>query len=202
MAAETLVAAISSKNQVAVLLNFKFFGAGSICLAEGTLALLPIEGGAPRPLLQHVQYADWTPDGSELAIIRAPEDEVRGLRTNVLQFPVDKTIYTPPRGWISHVRFSPDGKYLAFEEHVPFGDDGKLVVIDRTGKKIAESPHYSSINSLAWSPNQEVWFTATPGEDSRALQAMNLRATREIYRAPADLTIHDIAANGRVLLRR
>ena len=201
LAAETLVAAISSKNQVAVLLNFKFFGAGSISLAEGTLALLPIEGGAPRPLLQHVQYADWTPDGSELAIIRAPEDEVRGLRINVLQFPVDKTIYTPPRGWVSHVRFSPDGKYLAFEEHVPFGDDGKLVVIDRTGKKIAESPHYSSINSLAWSPNQEVWFTATPGEDSRALQAMNLRGqTREIYRAPADLTIHDIAANGRVLL--
>ena len=78
MAVETLVAAISSKNQVAVLLNFKIFGAGSICLANGTLALLPIEEGAPRPLLQHVQYADWTPDDSELAIIRTPENEVQG----------------------------------------------------------------------------------------------------------------------------
>jgi eukaryotic-like serine/threonine-protein kinase len=201
LAAESLVAAISSRNQVAVLLNPRFLPAGSICLAEGTLALLPIEGGAPRPLLQHVQYADWTPDGSELAVIRAPEEEVRGLRTNVLQFPVDKTIYTPLRGWVSHVRFSPDGKYLAFQEHVPFGDDGKLVVIDRAGKKIAESPHYSSINGLAWAPNQEVWFTASPGENSRALHAMNLRdQTREVYRAPGDLTINDIAANGRVLL--
>jgi eukaryotic-like serine/threonine-protein kinase len=201
LAAESLVAAISSRNQVAVLLNPRFLPAGTICLAEGTLALLPIEGGAPRPLLQNVQYADWTPDGSELAIIRAPDQEVRGFRTNVLQFPIDKTIYTPPRGWVSHVRFSPDGKYLAFQEHVPFGDDGKLVVIDRAGKKIAESPHYSSINGLAWAPNQEVWFTASPGENSRALHAMNPRGqTREVYRAPGDLTINDIAANGRVLL--
>jgi WD40 repeat protein len=201
LAADTVVAAISSKDQVAVLLKPRFLAAGSITLADGTLALLPIEGGAPRPLLQHVQYADWTPDGSELAIIRSPEEEARGLHTNTLQFPIDKTIYTPQRGWLSHVRFSPDGKYLAFEEHVPSGDDGKLVVIDRTGKKIAESLHYSSINGLAWAPDQEVWFTATPGDDSRALQAMNLRGqTREVYRAPGDLTIHDIAANGRVLL--
>ena len=201
LAAETIVIAISSKNQAAVLLNPKIVGVGSICMAEGTLALLPIEGGSPRPLLQHVVYADWTPDGSELAVIRAPEKGTRELRNSVLQFPPDKTIYTPVRGWLSDVRFSPDGKYLAFEEHVPFGDDGKLVVIDRTGKRIAESPHYDSINSLAWSPNQEVWFTATPGENSRALQAMDLRGrTREVYRAPGDLTIHDIAANGRVLL--
>ena len=48
LAAETLVAAISSKNQVAILLNPRFLPAGSICLADGTLALLPIEGGAPR----------------------------------------------------------------------------------------------------------------------------------------------------------
>ena len=201
LAVETTVMAISSKNQVAVLLNPKVTAVGSICLADGTLALLPLEGGAPRPLLQHVVYADWTPDGSELAVIRTPEKGTRELRNSALQFPPDKTIYTPARGWLSDVRFSPDGKYLAFEEHVPFGDDGKLVVIDRTGKKIAESPHYDSINSLAWSGNDEVWFTATPGENSRALQVMDLGGrTREIYRAPGDLTIHDIAANGRVLL--
>jgi WD40 repeat protein len=99
------------------------------------------------------------------------------------------------------VRFSPDGKYLAIQEHVPSGDDGKLVIVDRTGKKIAESPHYDSINGLAWSSNEEVWFTASPGADSRSLRAMNLRGqVRDVYRAPEDLTIYDVAADGRVLL--
>jgi hypothetical protein len=110
LAAETLVIAISSKNQVAVLLKPRFIAVGSICFADGTLALLPIEGGAPRPMLPHVQWADWTPDGAEHAVIRSSEegairDRVRG---NELQFPIDKKIYSPARGWISDVRFSPD----------------------------------------------------------------------------------------------
>jgi eukaryotic-like serine/threonine-protein kinase len=197
LAAETLVAAISSKDQVAVLLNPRFLPAGSIPLAEGTLALLPIEGGAPRPLLQNVEYADWTPNGSDLAILRAPEGETRGSRTNVLQFPIDKTIYSPLHGgWLSDVRFSQDGKYLALEEHIPTGDDGKVVIVDLAGKKIAESPHYSAVNGLAWTPNQEVWFTGSPGETSRAVIAMNLRGrTREVYRAPSDLTIAGAGAD-------
>jgi len=201
LAPDTLLAAISSKNQVAVLLKPTILAGGTVCVPSGTLAVLPIEGGAPRPLLQNVNYADWTPDGSELAVVRVPAAEIRTFHTNVLQFPIDKTIYTPQRGWLSHVRFSPDGKYLAFEEHVPFGDDGKLVVVDRSGNKIAESPFYGSMNGLAWGANQEVWFTATPGQYSRALYSMNLRGqTREVYRAPGDLTLHDIASNGRVLL--
>jgi eukaryotic-like serine/threonine-protein kinase len=199
LAPKTLLAAVSSKNQLAVLLEPRMLAAGTISLADGTLAVLPLEGGAPRPVLQHVNYADWTPDGSELAVIRA----VPGVSViaNQLQFPIDTTIYTPSRGWISHVRFSPDGKNLAIQEHVPSGDDGKLVILSRTGKKIAESPHYGSINSLAWVSNDEVWFTATPGDDSRSVHGMNLRGQiRDIYRAPEDLTIYDVAADGRVLL--
>jgi eukaryotic-like serine/threonine-protein kinase len=201
LAPETVVAAISSKNQVAILLNPRFLPAGSIPLAEGTLALLPIEGGTPRPVLRGVEYADWTPDGSELAILRVPEGEARGLRSNMLQFPIDKTIYAPARGWLSDLRFSPDGKYLAFEEHVPSGDDGKIVVVDLAGKKITESPHYSAVNGMAWASNKELWFTGSPGDTSRALMAMDLRGrTREVYRAPGDLTLYDISANGHVLL--
>ena len=199
LAPNTLIAAVSSKNQLAVLLEPRRVAAGSISLADGTLAVLPLEGGAPRPLLQHVNYADWTPDGSELAVIRATPSVA--VSANMLQFPIDTTIYTPSRGWVSHVRFSPDGKYLAIQEHVPSGDDGKLVILDRTGKKIAESPHYASINSLAWASNDEVWFTATPGDDSRSVHGMNLRGQiRDIYRAPEDLTIYDVAADGRVLI--
>ena len=198
LAPETSLAAVSSKDQLAVLLKTRFLALGSVCLSEGTLALLPLEGGAPRPIMDGVEWADWTPDGSELAVIRSTEAPAATI--NVLQFPRDKVLYTPKRGWISDVRFSRDGRYLALAEHVPSGDDGKIVIIDRAGKKIAESPHYSSINSLAWAPNGEVWYGAG-GESSRGIQAMDLRGRiRDVYHAPGDVTIHDIAANGRALI--
>jgi eukaryotic-like serine/threonine-protein kinase len=157
-----------------------------------------MEGGAPRPILQDVEWADWTPDGSELAVIRSSEPP-SGNR-NVLQFPIDKVLYTPARGWLGDVRFSPDGKYLAFAEHVPSGDDGKVVIIDRAGRRIAESPHYNSVSSLAWAPGGEVWFTAA-NEGSRSVRAVDLQGrARDIYEAPGDLTLHDIAAGGRALI--
>jgi eukaryotic-like serine/threonine-protein kinase len=199
LAPQTLVAAISSKNQAAVLLQPKFLVSGLIPLPLGTLAILSDVGGAPRPLLQNVEYADWTPDGADLAVIKADNQDV--LRRNELQFPIDKTIYRPQRGWISHVRFSPNGKYLAIAEHVPFGDDGKLVVVDRNGKKVAESPFYSSINGSAWANDREVWYTAMVGNGSHAVRAINLQGqTREVYRSIGDLDLYDIAPNGRVLL--
>jgi eukaryotic-like serine/threonine-protein kinase len=198
LASDTLVAAVSSKNQLAVLLHPKFISAGTVCVATGTLAVMPMEGGAPRPLMQDVNWADWTPDGAELAVIRVQELPVR---KTMLQFPIDKVLYTPARGWISDVRFSSDGKYLAFEEHVPQGDDGKIMVIDRDGKKVAESPHYDSVNGMAWAGSDEVWFTASFLGNNQFLQAMDMRGrTREVYRAPASMRIYDIGRNGRVLL--
>jgi eukaryotic-like serine/threonine-protein kinase len=198
LASDTLMLSVSPKNQIAVLLHPIFYSAGTVNVATGTLAILPMEGGAPRPIEQDAQYADWTPDGSELAVIRyQPDAAVR----NILQFPIDKKLYEPERGWISNVRFSPDGKLLAFEEHVPGGDDGKVTVIDRQGKKVAESPHYDSLNGMAWASNAEVWFTAGSGDSGQILRAVDLHGhVREIYRVPGNLRIYDVASNGRALL--
>ena len=198
LAPETSLAAVSSKDQLAVLLKPTFQAFGSVCFSEGTLALLPIDGGTPRPIMDGVEWADWTPDGSDLAVIRSTENAGGGI--NVLQFPRDKTLYAPERGWVSDVRFSPDGKYLAFAQHVPSGDDGNVVIVDLAGKKIAESPEYSSVNGLAWARNGEIWYTAA-NEGSRRLLGMDLRGRpHDIYHAPGDITLHDIAANRRVLI--
>src|SRR4029077_17289723 len=104
-----------------------------------------------RPFWVGGRWAHWTLSCFESTVLPPPEAPAATI--NVLQFPRDKVLYTPKWGWISDVRFSRDGRYLALAEHVPSGDDGKIVIIDRAGKKIAESPHYSSINSLAWAPN-------------------------------------------------
>jgi eukaryotic-like serine/threonine-protein kinase len=39
-------------------------------LYSGTLARVPLVGGAPREILEGVEWADWSPDGSTLAVVR------------------------------------------------------------------------------------------------------------------------------------
>ncbi|HEY3123469.1 MAG TPA: serine/threonine-protein kinase, partial [Thermoanaerobaculia bacterium] len=49
--------------------------------AVGTLARAPVAGGAPREILRDVSWADWSPDGKALAVVR----EVPGM--NRLEYP-------------------------------------------------------------------------------------------------------------------
>jgi eukaryotic-like serine/threonine-protein kinase len=163
--------------------------------AAGTLGRVPLAGGAPREVAEDVSWADWSPDGSDLAIAKM------GGRGINLQFPVGKVIYQP-RGWVSHVRFSPRGDLIAIEDHVPNGDDGRVVILDRNGNIKVTSSFFITVQGLAWSPDQkEVWFTASKEGSSRALYAMNLSGKeRLVLRVPGVLTVQDITKNGRVLL--
>jgi eukaryotic-like serine/threonine-protein kinase len=142
-----------------------------------------------------VTWADWTPDGSDLAAIR-----FAGGR-NRLEFPLGRTIYQP-QGWASHVRFSPKGDLLAFEDHVETGDDGRVVVIDREGRVKATSGFFITTQGLAWSRDgKEVWFTASREGAARAIYAMDLSGKeRLVLRVPGTLTLQDITRDGRVLL--
>jgi eukaryotic-like serine/threonine-protein kinase len=191
---DTQLAAISRSGEMAVLLHARPFGA---FLQSGTLARLPLAGGAAREVLDNVQGADWTPEGNDLAVIQG---NIAG-RPNHIEFPLGRVIYQP-QGWVSHIRFSRDGKLIAFLDHVPTGDDGRLVVIDRDGHQRFSSPFFTTVQGVAWSPdNKEVWFTASPGGAARALYALD-RSGREriILRVPGTLTLHDVGAEGHTLL--
>lgn len=181
---------ISSNGELVVLLNPR----SQAFLEIGTLARVSLAGGAPREVLDEVSWADWTPDGSDLAI-------VRGGYQSHLEFPANKTIYQP-QGWISHVRFSRQGDLLAFADHLPTGDDGRVVVVDREGKTKAASSFYTTVEGVAWSADgKEVWFAASPSGAARAIYAMNLKGKeRLVLHVPGTLTLQDIARDGRVLL--
>jgi len=163
--------------------------------AAGTLGRVPLAGGAPRELAEEVEWADWTPDGSDLAVAKLSGGG------NELEFPVGRVVYQP-RGWVSHARFSPRGDLIAIEDHVPNGDDGRVVVLDRNGIIKTASSFFITVQGLAWSPDgKEVWFTASKEGSSRALYAMNLSGKeRLVLRVPGVLTVQDITRNGRALL--
>jgi dipeptidyl aminopeptidase/acylaminoacyl peptidase len=164
----------------------------------GTLARAPLIGGAPREVVEQVHWADWSPNGSELAIVR---DE--GGR-NRLEYPVGKALYETG-GWIGHPRVSPRGDQVAFLDHPIQGDDsGAVAVVDLAGNKKALSEGWYTVQGLAWSPDgEEVWFTASKSGIDRSLYAVTLDGQeRLVTRMPGTLMLLDIWRDGRMLLTR
>jgi len=188
----TQLLAISSSGELAVSLRAASWGAFS---DRGTLARVSLAGGAPREVADNVVCADWTPDGSDLALVRGTS-----RRGNDLEFPSGKVIYQPT-GWVSHVRFSRRGDLLSFIDHVPTGDDGRVVVVDRDGNRKVASRFYTSVEGVAWSPDgREVWFTGSPNGNARALYAMDMAGKeRMVLRVPGTLSLQDVTREGRVL---
>jgi eukaryotic-like serine/threonine-protein kinase len=186
--------AIASTGEMAISVGYRLVGT---YVGTGTLSRAPLAAGAPRAVLEDVQSADWAPDGGSLAVIRNV-----GGRTR-LEFPIGKSLYETG-GWVSHPRVSPDGALVAFVDHPLQGDDGgSISVVDAAGKKRDLTKGWYSLQGLAWSSKNEVWFTGTKTGVARALFAASLAGgERLVARIPGTLTLHDVSAKGRVLLAR
>ena len=187
--------AVSSKGELAVLIGAKYVW---YRLFTGTLARMPLDGGAPREIQEGVRQADWSPDGSQLAIIR----EVGGK--DRLEYPIGKVL-REVSGYMSDVRVSPQGDRIAYFEHPRKWDDrGSVNIVDLAGNNFVLSEGYWSERGLAWSPNgEEVLFSASLSGGSFTVYAVTLSGKRRIaYQAPGGLTIQDVARDGRWLATR
>ena len=187
--------AISSSGEMAISVDSRPSGPYA---QAGTLARQPLNGGSPRPMLESVQWADWSPDSENLAIVR----DVGGR--NQLEFPIGKVLYQTS-GWISHPRVSRKGDLVAFVDHPLPGDDGGSVrVVDLSGNIKTLAGEFQTAQGLAWSPDaREVWFTAAELGLKRAIYAVTLSGhERLIARVPGTLLLQDIWQDGRVLLAK
>jgi eukaryotic-like serine/threonine-protein kinase len=166
---------------------------------QGTLAQVPISGGSPREIANDVVTADWSPDGSELALVRHTQGKY------VLEYPRGKVIYETykPMVWL---RVAPDGKMLAvMESYEEWGDAGLVRVLDTSGKELTHSALYVSIEGMAWAPSgKEVWFGGTIENGwADAIYALRMNGkTHMVMRFPGELRLHDIAKDGRMLLSK
>jgi len=190
----TQLVAVSRNGELAVLVQPSRPGPRQFA---GTLARLPLAGGAPREVLHDVETADWTPDGSALAVVRS----VNGMGR--LEFPVGKVLFETA-GTLQSPRFSPSGDRIAFlHPPVQADDRGEVVVVDLEGRARSLTRMWGSVSGLAWSPEDEVWFTAAEEGADASLRATNLGGReRVVVEVPGRLTILDVASDGRVLLSR
>lgn len=195
---------VSPAGEIAAALNRKFLRG---YVSAASLARLNFSGGTARAMFENVQWADWHPgkncrdsfsDNECFAVVRDDKGK------NALEYPVGNVLYQTG-GWISHPRFSPDGKRIAFIEHpTPADDSGSVAVVELEGenkrKKEILSGGWISVQGLAWA-GDEIWFTAAREGNARTIHAVNLNgAERLIFRGIGSLTLHDIAKSGEALV--
>ncbi|MEO8188806.1 MAG: protein kinase [Acidobacteriota bacterium] len=187
---------ISNGGKLAILL---LHGNVTSAIAEVSLA-----GGAPRELvasdppgaLMFAQgVADWSPDGERLAIVR----------DGALEFPVGKVLVSATNGQIAGIRFSPDGRRIAYSmEKGPNNWD--VAVVDLAGEIKTLVTGWEIIASLAWHPvTGEIWFSGrnrTGNIGVVELHAVSLSGEQRVVgRTPQLLIVQDIARDGGVLAR-
>jgi dipeptidyl aminopeptidase/acylaminoacyl peptidase len=178
---------------MAVMLRLRFVSSFD---HRGTLARIPPLGGAARELLHDVHGADWSPDGARLAVVRDKDGLMR------LEYPIG-TVLHQTAGWIGAFRIAPDGEHVAFLDHQSrTSDDGSIVLVGTDGSRRVLSEGWGTARGLAWAMGgREVWFTADRAGSARGLYAVNLEGVeRRVLQVASNLTVGDVAPDGRVLL--
>jgi Tol biopolymer transport system component len=191
--------AVSSRGELAVLTRARHV---AHCVFTGTLAQMPLGAETPRELLESVRDADWSPDGSALAIIR----EVGGK--DRLEYPIGKVL-CESGGYLSNVRLSPRGDRIAFFDHPYKWDDrGSVKMADLAGRVTELSSGYASEEGLAWSTDgSQVYFSGADSSVNAAfgakIFAVTLAGKRRVAQESAGaLVIHDVSRRGRWLVTR
>jgi len=187
---EGRILSISSTGEMAILLGATTNG------TAGTLARVPLSGGAPREILENVNDADWSPDGANLAVSRS----VGGR--NRIEFPIGTVRYESDGLAPETLRVSPKGDRIAFFEPDNQLGNYTVTVLDMNGRKQALSRGWQELLGLAWSAKgDEIWFGGAKAGGEPALRAVTMSGKeRMLAEPPATMILDDVTRDQKVLV--
>jgi hypothetical protein len=162
---------------------------------KGTLARVPLGGGEPRAVREEVYDADWTPDGSQLAVAPSDSDWF------YLQLPMGSTIARSPFGF-PFMRIAPDGRGVAFWRQNAANSAGTLSLAGPgTPERVLCAIDYAC-TGMAWNPRtHELWYSEADTAGSTSLSAVAVDGRRRrLLRMAGVAALQDVAADGRVLM--
>jgi eukaryotic-like serine/threonine-protein kinase len=181
------VEAVSSTQQLALLQQY-------------TLSLSSVSGGQARPMLDRVLAADWSPDGSSMAVLRSVNNVTR------LEYPIGTVLADKIEYPQEMLRISPDGSRVVYAGFAN-GSRVQLFVVDRSGKRtklgvVSGQNTTGEDASLSWSPKgDEVWFRAFDTALSGTVYAVDMKGRRRVaFSLPSRVKLYDVSRDGQVLL--
>jgi Tol biopolymer transport system component len=188
------------KGELAVLLK-------RIAGGRGTLGVVPLAGGAVRELLDDVVGADWSPDGTQLAVA------LRDAQGTRIEYPIGRVLYRTKGRLDYSVRVSRSGKKIVFIESPPstqaFAPDAyDLRIVDTAGRATTLF-HVQSPRQLAgclWlRGDREVLFSSlsldTVKGHTSDIDVVDLNGhARTLYRGTGDFLPQDVSGDGRLLV--
>lgn len=184
------IESVSSSGELAILM-----GAGDAG-TSGTLAQAPLAGGAPRPILESVWFADWGPGGKSLAVVRTENGHHR------VEYPIGTVIYEtqalrPP----VYLRVSRHGDQATFFDFTTDGDYS-LILVDTAGKSRVLTRGWRAVAGAAWSTDdKEIWFGGGRAGAEPGLWAVNMSGReRRLVDIAGWPTLQDLSADGRLLV--
>jgi hypothetical protein len=193
------VLSVSRAGEVAVQLLGEGSPVGIYSFADGTLARIPLAGGTPREMLEQTLSADWSPDGTELAVSRWVGDRCR------IEYPIGHVLYESDQR-VPIVRVSPRGDLVAFLELVSVAgslfNTQRLSIVDQTGKARTLFEGWGSVG-IAWSASgREIWLDTFEDVGARGIRAVTLSGeSRLVIQLPGmEGSLVDISRDGHALL--
>jgi Tol biopolymer transport system component len=161
----------------------------------------------PLTISPNAGWANWGTDNSTIYYTLTDQNGVFRIQAYSQETHQTRHIYpltANPGYQYTHLRVSPNGEMLAFEQRKGEDNGGEVVIFRISDGTVTVSRHFGCLVGLAWPPDgKEVWFTAAENGHLRSIYALRINGSeRVVYQAPDALTIQDISKNGDVLVTR
>ena len=169
-------------------------------ISGGRLMRGSLSGAQMRPLLDGVLAADWSPDGSSLAVLR------RTNGANQIEYPIGTVLAGDLSFPMPVIRVSPDGDLVAYARRFN-GRAIELMLVDRAGKQTSLGPMsgqntIDESSELCWTPQgDQIFFRSFDPTEPGTIYAIDLHGNRRVTgKLPSSVKLYDIEHNGDVLL--